>query len=194
MKSKKILFITLLGIALCFNSCKDDEKPAMKFSFEDNSISLSGANIYLLYSNNCCNNHDYRQYFISDGTYTEGYRGDVSSYTNGTYVIEIQLGVPGGTSFTPGDYHQLNWNDLGSDQLVSSIYLQRGVENEYIEVYSTYDESPITVSGGFNDGQKMTLKFNGTLNYYYFNGTNFVEDEVAGKLNFSGTVQDERPS
>lgn len=194
MKSKRILLITLFGLVLTFNSCKDDEKPAMKFSFDGNSISLSGANLYLQYSNNAYNNHDYRQYYITDGTYNGGARYLVSSYDGATYLMEIDLAVPGGTSFTTGDYPQANWNALELNQLASYIYLESGVENEYISLESIADDAPVKVSGGFEDGEKMTLKFTGTLYYEYYNGTNWVVDEITGNFNFTGTVQDERPA
>lgn len=194
MKPRKILSLTLLAFALIFNSCGSDEKPSMKFSFDGNSISLTGANIYLQYSNNCCNNYDYRQYYITDGTYTSGERYDITSYTNATYLMTIELGIPGGTTFAPGNYPQnSNWGDLDGTELVSFIYFESGEGNDYKELGTITDGSSIKVSGGFDDGEKMTLKFTGALYYEYFDGVNWVENEITSSFNFSGKVQDERP-
>lgn len=189
---------TLILIALAFfTSCGDD---ALKeeFSYGD-KLSLSKAKLYLA-NEDTYNGHLYRDYFITDGTYTNngGYYGwDISDYDNATYYFGIEIGVPEANDLGPGSFPQLdNWGNVGANDNVSYLYFEYPADGtDYYEVYTdsgTEDNSPVVVSGGIEDGKTMTIKFKGKLMHYYHNGTGWVEETEDVRLAIQQKVIDVR--
>jgi hypothetical protein len=121
----------------------------------------------------------------------------LEDYDDATYYLAIELAVPLEHEVEAGEYPQYNnWSLPENDENMSYIYLESGEGNDYFEYYTEdIDENhePVVVTGGVDDGDKMTVKFSGRLTYYYYNGTNWVENSVSGKFYFSGRVQDMRP-
>ncbi len=195
----KSLFTTglLLASLVLFNSCsKDAAAPKLQFVFEGETISLTGANLYLT-EQSTYDNRTYRDYFISDGTYTnaDGEEGwSLDDYDGATYYLAVELASVVAGDLTIGEFPSYyNWDPAEDNSTISYIYLESGTGNDAIYYYSNdEDHSPVVVSGGLEDGDKMTLKFNGTLYYEYFDGTNWIESSVTGKFYYSGTVNDER--
>jgi hypothetical protein len=180
------------------SSCKDDEKesPKLEFTFDGETISLKGANLYLT-RESTSSGRPYRDYFISDGTYTNADNDQgwsLEDYEGATYYLAIELGAPVDGNLTVGEFPSFSsWSNQEDNLAVSYIYLESGTGNDEVEYYSSdEDNSPVIVSGGLDDGDKMTLKFDGTLSYYYYNGTAWVENTVTGKFLYTGTVNDER--
>jgi hypothetical protein len=204
MKAKinSLFALGLLSASLMLlNSCsKDESAPKLQFVFNGETLTLKGAHLYLTHNGNCCNDHDYRYYFISDGVYTNADGTDgwsIEDYTDATYFIGVELGVPGGEDFSKGAFPQhYSWNNLGEeDNNASNIYFENAdIGENYIKYQSPEeDDSPIVIGGGFDDGETMTLKFNGTLTLYHYDGENWVYEDVTGKFFFKGEVNDERP-
>jgi len=137
---------------------------------------------------------------ISDGTLELGASGwSLDDYTNATYFIAVELAVPGDAGHGPGEFPQYyNWSDPDAAETnMSYIYFETGEGNSYVECYSPdesdfVDHSPVIVTGGFDDGDTMTMKFSGGLVIYYYDGANWVYDEVETKLYFKGEVSDIR--
>ncbi|HEY3405801.1 MAG TPA: hypothetical protein VGK59_20595 [Ohtaekwangia sp.] len=195
MKLKSLLCISILAASTFFlNGCGDDEKsPSLLFkSSEGDVIDLKGANLYLA-SEDEYNGHIYRDYFISDGELKEGAENGwgLGHYNGATYYLAIELGVPAGDDFAAGDYPLSNWSEAEADENWSYIELKN--ENEYYN--STYNMDLVTVSGGFDDGDKMTVKFKGELTYYYdyTEESGWEEKDVTGEFYYSGKIIDKRP-
>lgn len=198
---KRILTSTLVIAVLAFTACSDDDSsPKEQFSFDGETIALKDAKIYLTYEGEAGNGtHLYRDYFISDGTYTNADGNDgwsMEDYDNATYFIAVELAVPFEEEIGAGEFPQ--WSSwTGVETNISYIYVESGDGADEVEYYTdndNEDNSPVIVSGGMEDGDTMTLKFNGKLTYYFFNGTNWVEETVSGKFNVKGKVNDERES
>lgn len=190
MKLKSMLSLSMLAVSAFFlNGCSDDESPTLRFKGADGEIiTLKGANLYLMDEED---NDDliYRDYFISDGELTGTESGwYLENYSGGTYFLAIELAVPIENDFAPGDYPQrssLEEAEAGSN--TSYIRLKR----EDGSKYSSLDNlAPVKVSGGFDDGDKMTIKFKGKLIYDPVSGS---EEEVTTEFYYSGRVQDVRP-
>jgi hypothetical protein len=198
-----------MATMVLLSSCKDDEKvspklekvsPKLEFVFDGKTISLKGANLYLTGEYNTGGSNvgrPYRDYVISDGIYTNA-DGDLGwsldDYDGATYSLVIELFAPVDGDITVGEFPSYaNWDLQEDNSTISFIYLESGTGNDEISYSSTnQNNSPVVVSGGLEDGDKMTLKFDGTLIYRYFNGTSWVTNSVTGKFNYTGTVNDER--
>jgi len=180
----------LSASAFFLNGCGNDESPSLLFkSSEGDVINLKGANLYLAGEGEY-NGHIYREYFISDGELTDSGNGwDLDDYTGATYYLAVQLGVPIGDDYAAGDYPLSNWTTGDAD--ANTGFIEMDIETEYYT--STYNNDPIHVSGGFDDGDKMTLKFNGELAYHYPVESGWEEKDVTGEFNYSGKVIDKRP-
>lgn len=191
MNIKKMLAAILALAVVLLSACGDDEKPApkAKFDFNDNTVSLKDANLYLLYENQDGSGHIYRDYFISDGVYSEGNGWSLNSYTGATYLIAVELGVPTTEEvLTPGEY-PLYYSFSTAPETSNVSWLMFDSEDAYFETPDgILDGDPIEISGAFDDGDMMTIKFNGTLAFY----SDKLSDQVSGKFYFKGEVQDER--
>jgi hypothetical protein len=196
MTFKLFKIVTLFVGILFLNSCsKDETSPKLQFVSEDGeTYSLKGANLFLTGSGTV-ENTDYKHYIITDGiSYTNGtgHGGwDLGDFNESTYYLGVELRMPGGTDFGPGNFPQFDaWNTMSS-----WMQLETGTENNKVQYYTSYEDetSAVKVSGGFADNDTMTFKFSGTLWYSYYNGSNWVEEGVTGKFYFTGKVQDVRP-
>lgn len=196
--SKKLIALLMSGVAL-FSGCSDDNELKEQITLNGEKFSLKDANIYLAEESTYAD-HLYRDYFITDGTYTNANGSDgwsIGAYDNATFYLAIELAVPEGETIGAGKYPQLyNWSNSGADDNISYIYLETAAEDEtYVEIYTgedVVDDSPVVVSGGVDDGETMTLKFDGKVIYYYYNGTNWVEEEKRITIAFKGKVSDVR--
>lgn len=188
MNYRKILPGVFAVIVLLLSACGDDEKssPKQQFTFEDGTISLKDVNLFLtddeFYDGETGN---YREYIITDGD---------ANGTGATFYIEVELGNEADEVLVAGTYPQYeNWSEAPDNSNVSYIYSEIGDGDDYMELYPTDDangDDDVVISGGMEDGETMTLKFNGTLMLYYFDGANWVDKEVTGKFYFKGEVDD----
>lgn len=189
---------TLAIAALLLTACGDDEKTALKeqFSFDGETVSLSNANLYLTYEDTYNDTHVYRGYFITDGTFVEGDGWGLSDYAGATYYIGVELGTPVAGEIGAGEFPLFeSYNDTPANSNMGYVYMESGEDDAYFEYYVPDDQvngNPVVVSGGVEDGENMTLKFSGTLTYYHFNGTNWVDESATGKFYFKGEVEDVR--
>jgi hypothetical protein len=194
----RTLYAFMLGSFALFTGCSDDEKPKEQLKFEGVSLNLKNAKIYLA-SQSDYDGHLYRDYFITDGTYTNANGSDgwnYDDYEGATYIIAVELGAPVGEELTPGDFKQFGWfGEATETETLGYLYYFPNVEgNTYVEIYSDseIEMSPIKVTGGFDDGESMTIKHDGDLMYYYYNGTNWVEEPAPAKLSVTAKVIDAR--
>lgn len=201
MKVKSIFRSALALAFLILISCGDESSsPKRQFVINGQTVTLKGANIYLTGEYECCGGMEYREYFISDGEYTNGGGGNgwsIEDYTDATYLIAVQLAILSEDDFEAGEFPLYNsfadaLTDLSS---ASYVYFESAADdNTYFEcdTPSGSDHEPVVVSGGMDDGDTMTLTFNGTLEIEYYDGENWVEDEMTGKISFKGEVDDRR--
>jgi hypothetical protein len=193
MKKSKLFTLSIIAVTLLLNSCsKSDESPKLQFTFNGETITLKGANLYLENESTYLN-RTYRDYFITDGVAVGDGGWSLSSYTGATYYLAIELASPVDGELVKGSFSQhYNWSNADGELPISYIYLERDNDFYYQSPENNTDTSPVIVSGGLNDGEKMTLKFSGTLTYEHYNGENWVEESVSGKFYFSGVVKDVR--
>lgn len=193
MMSMKRMLGGMLAIAvILFSACGDDDNasPKSQFAFEgEDSFSLKDGNLYLVYEGNDGSGHLYRDYIITDGTYVDGDGWSFSDYTNATYLMAVELGVPAAEEkLSDGKYPLYSsFSQAAETSKVSWVSFET-TSDVYYEIPSgTEGDDDIEISGDYDDGDKMTIKFNGTL-------TNYTVDEVAadGKFYFKGEVQDVR--
>lgn len=190
-----LLTLTLIALAF-FTSCSDDSLNE-QITFGD-KISLSKSKIYLTYEGTY-NGHLYRDYAITDGTYTNN-SGDggwsIDDYTNASYVFVIEIGVPVANDLGPGSYPQLyDWSDAVATDNVGYVYFENPADGtDYYRLYSPdgNDHSPVVVSGGIEDGKTMTIKFKGKLSLYHYNGTAWTTDSQDVSLAIQSKVTDAR--
>lgn len=200
MNLKRTLTGMLAIATLLLSACGDDDNasPKEQFSFDGETVTLKDANLYLTYETEYNETHMYRDYFITDGTYVDGDGWDLDDYTDATYYIAVELGVPIEEEFGAGEFPLFDsFSDTPPNSNMSYVYFESGEDEAFVEYFVPDDlvgGDPVVVSGGTDDGETMTLKFNGTLTYYYFNGTDWVEDDVEGKFYFKGEVEDVRSS
>lgn len=176
-------------------SCSEDDKKATKpepvFKLKDNTISysLEQGNLLLL-EEDVYEDFGYRNYVITDGEYIEGEDGDeLNDYTGATYLVFIQLAVR--DSFTPTDYIQsTSWSSEPGD-FYSYLYMG---STEELSLFTDVDDSPIKISGGFNDGETMRLEFAGELNYSRLDQSsgNIINTDEEVIFFFEGTIDDRR--
>jgi hypothetical protein len=192
MKMKKMLSAILALAIVLLSACGDDDKPAApkaKFDFNDNTVSLTDANLYLMYENTDGSGHIFRDYFITDGVYDEGNGWSMNSYTGATYLIAVEVGVPVAEEvLTPGEY-PLYYSFSTAPENSNIGWFMFDSEAFYYETPNEIlDGDPIEISGAFDDGDTMTIKFNGTLEFY----PDGPSEEVSGKFYYKGEVQDVR--
>jgi len=200
MKTKHFYLVPVLLFTLLFTqSCKDDDENIVtapkEITFGDKTISLENANIST-WKNDTTSDWKYREYTISDGTYKDsGSRYNLSNYDNATYILNIELAVKLGESsevLTTGEYPQWsNWSSAANsdDTMISYVYVETldGEEYDTLRESDGGDHPPIVVSGGLNNGEKMILSANGTMEYEDADGN---ESPVNFSLNFEGIVID----
>ncbi len=191
MNLRKMLGGMLAITMLLLSACGDDEKatPKSQFAFLGDPVSLKDANLYLAYEdNNDGYGHMYREYFITDGTYDGGDAWDVGDYIDATYVIAIQLGAPAENELTRGNYPLYeSFSEAAETSNISWISFDSN-NAYYFTPESAGGEESIQLSGGFDDGERMTIMYNGPLEY----SSDDTDDDIEGKLYFRGKVQDVR--
>lgn len=191
MKMKKVLAAFLVFAVVFLSACGDDEKAAPKaqFDFGDDEVSLNDANLYLLNEDQDGSGHIYRDYFITDGVYDEGDGWSMNDYTDATYLIGIQVGVPTADEVLTANDYPLYYSFSSAPENSNIGWFYFDSEDTY---YETPDGvtggDPIVLSGHFDDGDMMTIKFNGTLQWY----GDAPSEEVSGEFYFKGEVQDVR--
>lgn len=191
MKMKKALTAFLALIVVLLSACGDDEKatPKAQFDFGDDEVSLKDANLYLLSEDQDGNGHIYRDYFITDGVYGEGSGWSMSDYTGATYLIAVQVGVPTTEEILTANNYPLYYSFSSAPENSNIGWFSFDSETTYYETPDgLMDGDPIVLSGHFDDGDMMTIKFNGTLQWYGDAPT----EEISGTFYFRGTVQDVR--
>ncbi|HMV07663.1 MAG TPA: hypothetical protein PK325_00275 [Cyclobacteriaceae bacterium] len=187
MNLKNLFSAAAAASILLLAACGDDEKPKPKqeFTFGDQTISLKDANIFIDYNGTFNGTHVYRDYYITDGA---------ANGSGATYYIEFELAVPEGEQISEGEYPAFyNWSSASETSNIGYVYAESGEDNQYVEIDLLEDadgSDKIVVSGGVDDGETMTVKFNGDVSYYYFDGTNWVTETVAGKFYANGVVED----
>lgn len=193
MNLRKMLGGMFAIAMLLLSACGDDEKasPKSQFAFEgEDAFSLKDANLYLVYEGNDGSGHIYRDYIITNGTYVDGNGWSFDDYTGATYIMAVELGVPAEEEeLTDGKYPLYSsFSDAAETSKVSWISFETSGD-VYYEIHDdAMGEDEIEISGDYDDGDKMTIKYNGTL-------TNYTpEDEVSadGKFYFKGEVEDVR--
>ena len=192
MNMKKMLAGVLAFAVVLLSACGDDEKAAPKsqFNFNGDAVSLTDANLYLIYEDEDGSGHIYRDYFISDGVYNqEGSGWSMSSYTGATYLIAFEAGVPVAEEVLSKGEYPLYSSFSEAPENANVGWFSFESDAAY---YETPDGiiggDPIVLSGSFDDGDTMVVKFNGTLEYYGEGSS----EEFSGKFYFKGEVQDMR--
>lgn len=191
MNIKKMLAAILAVAVVLLSACGDDEKPAQKskFDFNDNTVTLKDANLYLVYEGEDGSGHIFRDYFISDGVYTEGNGWSLDDYTGATYLIAVEVGVPAAEETLSAGEYPLYYSFSTAPENSNIGWFMFDSEDFYYETPNEIlDGDPIEISGAFDDGDMMTIKFNGTLEFY----SDAPSEQIAGKFYFKGEVQDVR--
>jgi hypothetical protein len=186
MNVKKMLAGVFAVAIVLLSACGDDEKPSPKnqFDFEGDAVLLKGANLYLMYEGEDGSGHIYRDYFITDGTYSEGSGWSIGSYTNATYLIAVEVGVPADEELSPGSYPLYgSFSDAPETSNISWVSFENETEYYYTDVTGG---DPVVISGNFDDGDTMTISLKGSLEY------DNNDESVEGRLYFKGEVQDLR--
>lgn len=171
-------------------SCKDDDAaPKLQFQTDNKTISLRDAKLYLRTQGEYegAVNYTYRDYMISDGELLPDKNGfSLDHYSNATYFIALELA----SANLPiaGDYtlHRF-WDNVTDGSNLS--YFFAGFEDKTVDTPDSGTKSAITIKGGLEPGQTMTIEFDGEIAYRSGSGT---LTPFAGKLNFMGTVIDKR--
>lgn len=185
MKTAKLSTLLLL-LALLNSACSDDgakEKPDEKFIADNETFDFKEANLYLAgeaYFSNASRGYNLRNYIVTDGTFVSGNGWDLSHYTDATYVFAFQVYVPEGDDFIAGNFPSV---DQFAAPEGNSLYFYGETTNESEYYQSTGGESTpnFVISGGMNDGQKMTIKFNGELSHW-------VQSEIWQETTFNGSI------
>jgi hypothetical protein len=153
----------------------------------------------------------YRSYVISDGTYTNAsgtYGWLFSDYTNATYVLIFEIYAPQTslrwndvyTGWNGGDYPVVyDWLNYSDNSNIGYIWMVSGVDN-YPQLISqsgvnnyilqTTDEAvyPLQFNGGMNNGEKLTISFDGKLFKDYWDGSNLTYKNSTVKIHVEATV------
>lgn len=172
--------------------CKDEETgPVLQFQTDNKTISLKDAKLYLRIDGQYegAVDYTYRDYLISDGELLPDKNGfSLDHYTNATYFIAFELAIAEPDPYTAGSYtlHRF-WDNVTDGSNLSYIFA--GFEDKTIDTPDSGTKSIITIKGGLEPGQTMTIAFDGELAYRSGSGTLTSFD---GKLNFTGTIIDKR--
>jgi hypothetical protein len=191
MNMKRTLISTLTLGALLLGACGDDDKasPKEQFKFSGETIALKEANVFLV-DDDTFNEEDgaYREYIITDGE---------ASGNGATFYIEVELGNPVDEVLETGKYPVYdNWDDAPEGSNIGYVYYENEEDgNDYVEIYPSDNadgDDFVEVSGGLEDGETMTIKFNGKLTYYHYDTETeeWVDEEIDSKIYFKGEVDD----
>jgi hypothetical protein len=173
-------------------SCKDDDAaPKLQFQTDNKTISLKDAKLYLRIQGGYegAVDYTYRDYLISDGELLPDKNGfSLDHYTNATYFIALELAIAEPDPYTADSYtlHRF-WDNVTDGSNLSYIFA--GFEDKTVDTPDSGTKSAITIKGGLEPGQTMTIAFDGEIAYRSGSGT---LTPFAGKLNFMGIVIDKR--
>lgn len=191
----KILSLALGASILLLGACGDDNpSPKERFSFDGETIALKNANIYLTYIGTY-EGRSSREYIITDGTFSGG------DFTGATYFAEAEFVTESEeTEFTTGEYPQwYYWDDIPANSTGSyvEVYSESEEEADYFYYWTPEEDGtdahdPIVISGGIDDGETITFKFNGDLTYEYYDteADDYIEENVSGKFYVKGEIED----
>lgn len=186
---KLVILLALFSVA-CSN---EEEAPAAQIVVGDKTFNMSKAKIYLAgeipYSNTV-GKYKYRNYFITDGTWTSGNGWDMTHYPGGTYFFAIQILVPETSSFAPGTY-QSYFDYIEVPKTGRGIYFY-GEDQARSGAY--YESKPnataqYQVKGGFNVGESIEISYNGDAMFWvYSTASGWSKSPTSAKLFYSGTI------
>jgi hypothetical protein len=168
-------------------ACGDDDKPSPKeqLTFDGETLSLKDANVFLVDAGALGDAHNYHDYIITDGT---------SGGSGATFYIELTLAVPDEEEVGTGTYPVFeDYSDASETSNIGDIYAESGEDDEFVELYipdGADGDDDLVISGGVEDGDNMTVKFNGTLTYYHLVGEDWEDENITAKLYFKGKVED----
>jgi hypothetical protein len=196
MKKLNIASLLSLVITLFIGACSSDsEAPKEQFNGIGETVSLKTAHLYLVGESDYSNGNGdfiYRDYFLTDGTFSSGDGWDLEDYTNATYYVAVQVIIPADDAFEAGSYASTNsFSTLGAADKGVYFYVE-GEDGNYYESTSGESTANFTISGGLNDEETMTVKFSGGLSHWILDG-NWVETEFTGKIFVKAQVEDVRP-
>jgi hypothetical protein len=195
MNLKRILSSLLVLTAFLLGACGDDDKPSIKeqFSFEDESFTLKDANAFLTYDGTFDGRLE-KDYLFTDGTYDL----EDDEFTNATYFIEVYLTTTEEEDeFKKGKYPQWYfWEDAPATSRIGYVEAYSALDDlTYFSFETQEDEEdgdPVEISGGFDDGETITVKFSGDLEYYHYDATEeeWIAETVSGKFTVKGEIED----
>lgn len=190
MKMKRMMMSILVLTLVLLSACGDDEKtPNNQFNFSE-KILLKGANLYLAQQNEG-DRHVYRTYFITNGVYEGGNGWSFESYSNATFIFALQAGTPLSTKkLQAGSYPLSHWFDEAPETENVSWVSFESNDIYYETPYEIQGGDPVILSGGFDDGKTMTIRFTGTLRKYLHDSEQYTP--ISGNFYFKGKVQDVR--
>lgn len=193
MNIKRILsVIAVIGI-MALAACGDDDKPLReRFSFDDKTLSVKDARVYLVYDGTF-GDRMMRYYLATDGEYDT----EEGEFMNATYFVEIDLlTAEDADDFTKGDYEAWDdWNDAAAATKIGYVDAYAAMDDDnYFNLYTADDaagEDEIKVSGGFDDGETITFKYSGDLDHYYQNDNDeWVTETVSGNFTIKGEIEE----
>lgn len=191
MNLKIMLTLFCVIASVGFTSCSDDESGVEEqFSFEDETLSVKDANVYLTYKATI-DDRLQTKYVITDGTFD----ADEGGFVNETYNIAIFLYTPeDDESYSPGEYRQLfQLSDAPASSNVSYMLAtsESGDMDFRLETPENTEAEPIRVSGGFDDDETITFKYSGDLDSYSWNEDDvLVTERVSVSFTIKGKIQD----
>ena len=195
LQTRSLIFVLAL-----FSSCKEDEDkaaPVLELATADQLYSLKNAQIFFMGESETEGGQIflYRRYIITDGEIISGNGFSKDHYENATYFVILQLGIPAESEWTKGEFLQyLNWGTAPNGANVSFLTSNFNWNNDrYYTTHST-EHAPLTVSGGFDPGEKISIKFSGNVQYQRFAEDNetWLNSNEACTLSFTGIVVDGR--
>lgn len=188
MNKKRTLTRPVVLVALLLGGCGDDNaSPKEQLEFAGKKVSLKEANLFLA---------DEGAFDGGEGVYREYIITDAERSGNGaTFYIEIELGNPDDDVLKAGKYPVYdNWGNAPEGSNISYVSYDNNKDNiNYVELYASDDGvDDVEISGGFNDGETMTIKFKGKLTYYHYDSETeeWVEERIDSKIYFKGEVDD----
>jgi hypothetical protein len=199
MKLKSIFIYGLLVALVGLNSCSEsDESPKYTFVAGGITYSLKNTKLYLV-REGTSSGRMYRQYFITDGVYTNGSGNQgwsLDDYTDETFYFAVELASAVDDPLVIGEF-PLNdsWSLVSAESTSGYIYMESGPETDKVMYFDNgTDHSPVIVSGDMDEDGKLKITFNGTLTHYTSDGVNTGRVDVTAKLYYEGLVIDKRPS
>jgi hypothetical protein len=171
---KNYLFIALL--LLIISACSDNDEKSTKNQLKVATKEYAVDNLFIYYDyTENYNNYSYNKYYVTNiAIATEP--NENQEY----FSFEIILGATDDLKIEAGAFPQY-YNDY---ELTSSKFSYNGDELETID--NLYNGTPIHVKGGFSIGENITMKFNGSVDYY--NGESDQYEEKNISFTFSGKI------